>query len=183
MTDPEPLFAHGVIAALAPIVSPPPVLRAWGTSIRWPGPAGAAVIGVRRDVPDDLDVVAQAIASRTAVVVVGGVEGLLQAGVREVLPRDCAPADLAAALQRLTPAAAASAQRAAASVTEPTARELEVVTLLAQGMTNREIASTLFISEHTVRNHVGHLFAKLGVNSRTQAVVKAGSLGWLRLPG
>lgn len=182
MTDPEPLFAHGVVAALATVISPPPVLRTWGTRIRWPGPAGAAVIGVRREVPDDLDVVAQAVASRTAVVVVGDVAGLEHAGVREVLPRDCAPADLAAAVQRLSPSAAA-ANRASAAVAEPTARELEVVTLLAQGMTNREIASTLFISEHTVRNHVGHLFAKLGVNSRTQAVVKAGSLGWLRLPG
>ena len=50
-------------------------------------------------------------------------------------------------------------------------------------MSNRDIAGNLFISEHTVRNHLGHIFGKLGVTSRTQAVIKAGEVGWLRLPG
>lgn len=73
-------------------------------------------------------------------------------------------------------------RRGSTGPTEPTARELEVTTLLAQGLSNREIAGALFISEHTVRNHLGHVFSKLGVSSRTQAVVRAGQLGWLRLP-
>lgn len=51
-----------------------------------------------------------------------------------------------------------------------TARELEVLRLLARGLTNREIASVFHISESTVKNHVNHLLAKLEVADRTEAV-------------
>ncbi len=176
--DPEPLFAQGVLAALGKHVSPRPLVAEWGGRPAWPGPSGAAVVGVRDDHRADLDVVRDAVSSQTPVVVVGGA-GLMVKGVREVLSRDCAPHDLLAAvlvLRRQAPADAASSHRS-----EPTRRELQVVTLLARGMSNREIAGQLFISEHTVRNHLGHIFSKLGVSSRTQAVVKAGELGWLRL--
>lgn len=54
-----------------------------------------------------------------------------------------------------------------------TTREREVLELLALGHTNRKIAQTLFISVGTVKNHVEHIFAKLGVSDRTQAVVRA----------
>lgn len=52
-----------------------------------------------------------------------------------------------------------------------TAREHEVLRLLAEGMTNRDIAVLLKLSEHTVKNHVFHIFDKLGVSSRMEAVV------------
>lgn len=60
----------------------------------------------------------------------------------------------------------------AESVAHPrlTARELEVLRLLARGLTNREIASVFQISESTVKNHVNHLLAKLEVADRTEAV-------------
>lgn len=51
-----------------------------------------------------------------------------------------------------------------------TARELDVLKLLVTGMGNRDIAKTLFISEHTVKNHLTSVFQKLGVSDRTQAV-------------
>ena len=51
-----------------------------------------------------------------------------------------------------------------------TARETEVFDLLSIGLTNREIATKLFISEVTVKVHVRHILAKLGVRSRTQAI-------------
>ncbi|MCP3876082.1 MAG: response regulator transcription factor [Desulfobacteraceae bacterium] len=54
-----------------------------------------------------------------------------------------------------------------------TKRELEVLTLMAKGQTNREISERLYISPHTVKSHVIHIFNKLGVNHRTQAVVWA----------
>ena len=56
---------------------------------------------------------------------------------------------------------------------ELTKRELEVLTLLAVGMYNKEIAEKLNISERTVKNHISNLFKKLGVTDRTQAAVFA----------
>jgi len=52
-------------------------------------------------------------------------------------------------------------------------RELEILKVLAQGMDNQEIADKLFISCETVRNHVKHIYEKLHVHSRSQAVAKA----------
>jgi HD-GYP domain-containing protein (c-di-GMP phosphodiesterase class II) len=54
-----------------------------------------------------------------------------------------------------------------------TAREVEVLRLVAQGRSNREIAAELFIAEKTARNHVERVYAKLGVNNRTQATLAA----------
>ncbi|GAA4526720.1 response regulator [Nonomuraea ferruginea] len=53
------------------------------------------------------------------------------------------------------------------------ARELEVLDLIAQGTTNREVAARLFISEATVKSHLLHIYAKLGVNDRAAAVAVA----------
>ena len=50
-----------------------------------------------------------------------------------------------------------------------TAREVQVLSLVATGRTNREISSTLMISEHTVARHLQNIFSKLGVSSRTAA--------------
>ena len=54
-----------------------------------------------------------------------------------------------------------------------TAREQQILDLIAQGMTNRQISSNLFISEATVENHIHHIFVKLGISNRAQAVVRA----------
>jgi DNA-binding NarL/FixJ family response regulator len=54
-----------------------------------------------------------------------------------------------------------------------TPRETEVLTLIARGLSNTELAEYLVVSEHTVRTHIGHLFAKLGVRDRAQAVIVA----------
>jgi DNA-binding NarL/FixJ family response regulator len=63
-----------------------------------------------------------------------------------------------------------------------TSRELEVLRLLAQGKTNRDIAKGLVISRATAKVHVQHIIAKLGVSDRTQAVVRAFELGLVRPP-
>jgi LuxR family maltose regulon positive regulatory protein len=58
-------------------------------------------------------------------------------------------------------------------------RELEVLQLVAEGLTNQEIASRLFLSLNTVKAHTRNIYGKLGVNSRTQAVARARALGIL----
>jgi DNA-binding NarL/FixJ family response regulator len=65
--------------------------------------------------------------------------------------------------------------------TEPLSnRELEVLGLIAQGCTNRDAAGRLFISEATVKTHLLHIYAKLGVNDRAAAVATAFARGLLR---
>lgn len=54
-----------------------------------------------------------------------------------------------------------------------TVREQDVLKLVIKGLSNREIAETLFISEHTVKNHMSNIFQKLGVTDRTQLIAKA----------
>jgi LuxR family maltose regulon positive regulatory protein len=59
------------------------------------------------------------------------------------------------------------------------AREREVLDLLAEGLTNREIAQQLYLSPNTVRVHTFHIYGKLGVNNRTQATARARELDLL----
>ena len=59
-------------------------------------------------------------------------------------------------------------------------RENEVLLHLARGLTNREIAEQLFVSENTIKTHVNNIYSKLGVSRRTQAVSKAKEMNILR---
>jgi DNA-binding NarL/FixJ family response regulator len=96
-------------------------------------------------------------------------EGLLDC-VRRVHRGDtCVPVNLAAKL----------AQR----VSRPTLsqREIDVLKLMAQGKSNKEIGSALFISEGTVKSHLKRIFGKLGVISRTEAVANATRRGLIQL--
>jgi DNA-binding NarL/FixJ family response regulator len=65
---------------------------------------------------------------------------------------------------------------------ELTARELEVLKLVARGLSNRQIGDTLFLTDATVKTHLAHVYAKLGVRDRVQAVVLAYETGLVR-PG
>jgi LuxR family maltose regulon positive regulatory protein len=58
-------------------------------------------------------------------------------------------------------------------------RELEVLQLIAEGLTNPEIASRLFLALNTVKTHAGNIYGKLNVHSRTQAIARAQVLGLL----
>jgi DNA-binding NarL/FixJ family response regulator len=74
-------------------------------------------------------------------------------------------------------AAAAAAPAGACARFDLTARETEVLALLAQGDSNRQIARALFISDRTVAVHVSRILAKLGVRNRTEAATTGARLG------
>ena len=61
-------------------------------------------------------------------------------------------------------------------------REVQILDNIAQGMTNKQVAYALSISEQTVKNHMSSILRKLSVNDRTQAVVYAMRQGWIRMP-
>jgi two-component system, NarL family, response regulator LiaR len=88
--------------------------------------------------------------------------------VREVLVPAEAPG--------LQPFAPNTAQQRTLGIT---ARELEILNLIARGFSNREIATQLFVSENTVKTHCARAFDKLGVARRTQAVLRGKELGLL----
>ena len=94
--------------------------------------------------------------------------------VREVL----VPAEAAAPLVSDTvPFAPNSLRQQTLGIT---ARELEILTLVARGLSNREIATQLFVSENTVKTHCARVFDKLGAARRTQAVLRGKELGLLQ---
>jgi two-component system NarL family response regulator len=88
--------------------------------------------------------------------------------------------DVLAGKTYLAPAAAAKLAEGVTRV-QLTPRELSTLQLIADGRSNKEIASELRISERTVKTHLGHLFDKLGVTSRTEAVKIATRRGLVRL--
>ncbi len=71
-----------------------------------------------------------------------------------------------------------------AALVEPlTGREVEILALAARGLTNKAIGAELAISDRTVQNHLAHIFNKLNAASRTEAVMRAVSLGVIEPPG
>ncbi|MPY91054.1 MAG: response regulator [Luteitalea sp.] len=88
--------------------------------------------------------------------------------------------DVLAGKTYLAPAAAAKLAERVTRL-QLTPRELATLRLMADGQANKEIATALRISERTVKTHVGHLFEKLGVASRTEAVKVATRRGLVRL--
>jgi DNA-binding NarL/FixJ family response regulator len=111
----------------------------------------------------------------------------LKAGAKAYVLKDISADDLIACIHDvlagktyLAPAAAAKLAEGLTRV-QLTPRELSTLRLMADGKANKEIATTLGISERTVKTHLGHLFEKLGVTSRTEAVKVATRRGLVRL--
>lgn len=72
---------------------------------------------------------------------------------------------------------------AASRFAELSVREKDVLRLIAKGLTNREIAQRLFISPHTVKNHVSHIYQKIGMDDRTKVALWAIRSGVVPLEG
>jgi len=111
----------------------------------------------------------------------------LKAGAKAYVLKDITADNLIACIRTvldgktyLAPAAAAKLAEGVARV-QVTPRELSALQLMADGKANKEIATALDISERTVKTHLGHLFEKLGVTSRTEAIKVATRRGLVRL--
>ncbi len=118
----------------------------------------------------------------------GDILGAVEAGASGYLLKDAPPDELVAALRAAaageTALAPAIAGRLLARMRSPqptlSARETEVLRLVADGATNNDIAAGLHISDATVKSHLVHIDTKLGVSSRTAAVAAAPGSGILR---
>jgi LuxR family maltose regulon positive regulatory protein len=99
--------------------------------------------------------------------------------LRRALAQGIAPGYVARLLAAFRDSVPAKPPAAQALVEPLTGRELEVLRLIAAGLSNREIAEELYIAVSTVKTHVNRIYGKLGAKSRTQAVVKAQALDLL----
>ncbi len=115
------------------------------------------------------------------------IERALRAGARGYLLKDAAVDELTHAIRdvhagrtRVAPSVAAKLADRVTQV-QLTMRELTVLRLLADGKTNKEIGAQLSIAESTVKVHLTHLFEKLGVSTRTEAIACAARRGLVRM--
>ena len=150
--------------------------------LRMPGMGGREVItAVRKLVPD------------ARIIVLTSFDGdedvfrAVQAGARGYLLKAAPPEDVLRAIRAVHAGgrliAPDVAARLADRVNSPslTAREVSVLELVAKGLSNKEIAATLSLAEDTVKNHLKHVFAKLEVSDRTEAVLLAVQRGIITL--
>jgi DNA-binding NarL/FixJ family response regulator len=106
----------------------------------------------------------------------------LEAGADAFIEKSNSPTQIIAALRALLVTEEQAAIEDAATPAGPTKlskRQKQLILMLDQGLSNRDIAEKLDISEHTVKVHFWRLFRRLGVNSRTQALHFARTNGWL----
>ena len=141
----------------------------------------AAIATIRTELPETEVIALTSVLESTAVV------GAMKAGAIGYLLKDTQAPELrraikAAAAGQVQLSAQASAYlmhelRTPEMIEALTEREMDVLHLLVQGSSNKEVARALQITEDTVKVHVKHILAKLGVQSRTQAVLYALRLG------
>ncbi|GGT13169.1 MULTISPECIES: response regulator [Streptomyces] len=114
----------------------------------------------------------------------------VEAGASGYLLKDAPPEELAAAVRTAAAGQSALAPAVALRLMDRmrtpaealTKRELEVLQLVADGLSNQQISKRLFLSQATVKSHLVHVYAKLGVDSRTAAVATAAARRLIRTP-
>lgn len=120
------------------------------------------------------------------------VMAVLQAGANGYVLKTAPPTDIILAVREVNAGrsvldptitqkvmAQVSGQRSTLPIEQLTEREMEVLTLVGRGYTNKAIGVQLGISDRTVQGHLARIFGKLQAASRTEAVMRAVSLGWL----
>uniref|UniRef100_A0AAU2UZV6 Response regulator transcription factor n=1 Tax=Streptomyces sp. NBC_00003 TaxID=2903608 RepID=A0AAU2UZV6_9ACTN len=115
----------------------------------------------------------------------------VEAGAAGYLLKDAPPEELAAAVRTAASGQSALAPAVAHRLMDRmrtpaealTRRELEVLQLVGDGLSNQQISKQLFLSQATVKSHLVHIYAKLGVDSRTAAVAAASARRLIRQPG
>jgi two-component system, NarL family, response regulator len=129
-------------------------------------------------------------AKMVALTTYGGDEDIrraLAAGIQAYLTKDVLHDELLKAIravhagQKYLPAAVAAALTAQMPRPDLSAREVQVLELIVRGLANKQIAYSLNIAEHTVKNHVKNILSKLGVQDRTQAATAAIQRGIVHL--
>jgi len=151
--------------------------------LRMPGMTGLeAAVAIRREYPR---------ARLIALTTYGGDEDIrraLQAGVQAYLTKDVLHDDLLKAIRAVhaghpfLPPSVAKTLAAEFLAPDLSAREMEVLSLIVNGLANKQIAHRLSIAEHTVKNHVKSILSKLNVADRTQAATAAIQRGIIHLP-
>jgi DNA-binding NarL/FixJ family response regulator len=151
--------------------------------LRMPGLTGLeAAVAIRREYPK---------ARLIALTTYGGDEDIrraLQAGVQAYLTKDVLHDDLLKAIRAVhagypfLPPSVAKTLAAEFPAPDLSAREMEVLSLIVNGLANKQIAHQLSIAEHTVKNHVKSILSKLNVADRTQAATAAIQRGIIHLP-
>jgi DNA-binding NarL/FixJ family response regulator len=150
--------------------------------LRMPGMTGTeAAAAIRKEFPE---------ARMIALTTYGGDEDIrraLAAGVKAYLTKDVLHDELLKAIravhagQTYLPAGVAAALAAQMPRPDLSAREVQVLELIVRGLANKQIAYSLSIAEHTVKNHVKNILSKLGVQDRTQAATAAIQRGIVHL--
>jgi DNA-binding NarL/FixJ family response regulator len=142
--------------------------------LRLPGFSGVeAIIAIRKDFPDARVIVVTTFDQDE------DVYRAIQSGAKSYLLKDMPTERIVGTIravhrgEEVLPATVAHRLAERQRREELTQRELEVLQLLTRGRSNKEIASTLFISEDTVKSHLKTLFTKLGVQDRTEAAIAA----------
>ena len=132
----------------------------------------SATRAIRNELPETQVLVLTIVLERVSVV------EAIRAGATGYLLKDIQAAELHTAIKAAAAGQVYLSPQTSVYLLEPlTPREMDVLRLLAQANSNKEIARTLHLLEETVKFHVRHILAKLGVQSRTQAVLAAIRLG------
>jgi DNA-binding NarL/FixJ family response regulator len=193
IVDDHPVFRDGTVALLER--EPDFEVVAVGASTD-----DAVAIADAPDAPDVLllDVrlgddsglrVLESVARRTAVVILTAydypeyVRAALDAGAAGFVAKGAATAELVSTIRRAAAGALSFSSRPDEATMRLSAREVDVVRLVTDGLSNDEIGRRLGITTKAVEGHLGRVFARTGARSRTELAVRAVREGWADLPG